>query len=77
MGRKRPTYHRSDAVRSNESGVSMKLLWGDAFELLTTIEPDSVDAIITDPPYNISRDNNFASMGRAGIDFGEWDHTFC
>ena len=32
-----------------------------------------VDAIITDPPYNIARDNNFNTMGRAGIDFGEWD----
>lgn len=34
------------------------------------------DAIITDPPYNISRDNNFNTMGRAGIDFGEWDKEF-
>lgn len=39
--------------------------------------PDgSVDAIITDPPYNIAKDNNFTSMGRAGIDFGEWDKGF-
>jgi site-specific DNA-methyltransferase (adenine-specific) len=29
-----------------------------------------IDAIITDPPYNISKNNNFASLGRAGIDFG-------
>ncbi|MGL5329463.1 MAG: DNA-methyltransferase [Peptostreptococcaceae bacterium] len=35
-----------------------------------------LDAIITDPPYNISRDNNFKTMGRAGIDFGEWDKEF-
>lgn len=35
-----------------------------------------VDAIITDPPYDISRDNNFNTMGRAGIDFGEWDKGF-
>lgn len=35
-----------------------------------------VDAIITDPPYNISKDNNFKTMGRAGIDFGEWDKGF-
>lgn len=34
------------------------------------------DAIITDPPYNISRDNNFDTMGRAGIDFGNWDKGF-
>ena len=35
-----------------------------------------VDAIITDPPYNIARDNNFDTMGRKGIDFGEWDKDF-
>lgn len=35
-----------------------------------------VDAIITDPPYNIARDNNFKTMGRSGIDFGEWDKGF-
>lgn len=35
-----------------------------------------VDAIITDPPYQISRDNNFHTMGRSGIDFGEWDKNF-
>lgn len=39
--------------------------------------PDgSVDAIITDPPYNIAKDSNFTSMGRAGIDFGDWDKGF-
>lgn len=32
-----------------------------------------IDAIICDPPYNISKDNNFKSMGRQGIYFGEWD----
>lgn len=34
-----------------------------------------VDHIITDPPYNISKENNFATMKnpRAGVDFGEWD----
>lgn len=35
-----------------------------------------VNAIITDPPYNIARKNNFNTMGRAGIDFGEWDKGF-
>ncbi len=35
-----------------------------------------VDAVITDPPYNISRKNNFETIGRAGIDFGKWDWDF-
>lgn len=34
------------------------------------------DAIITDPPYNISKKNNFNTLNRAGIDFGEWDKLF-
>ena len=34
------------------------------------------DAVITDPPYNISRKNNFHTIGRAGINFGEWDYNF-
>lgn len=34
-----------------------------------------VDHIITDPPYNISKDNNFNTMKhpRKGVDFGQWD----
>jgi len=39
----------------------------------------TVNHIITDPPYNISQDNNFSTMksaNRKGIDFGEWDKDF-
>ncbi len=38
-----------------------------------------VDHIITDPPYNISKKNNFATMStstRRGVDFGQWDKGF-
>lgn len=36
-----------------------------------------IDAVITDPPYNLSKKNNFHTMkGRQGIDFGKWDKTF-
>ena len=35
-----------------------------------------VDAIITDPPYNIARENNFHTMNRSGLDFGEWYKDF-
>ena len=54
----------------------IELSQGDCLELMKGIPDGSVDAIITDPPYNISRDNNFHTMGRAGIDFGEWDKGF-
>lgn len=49
---------------------------GDCLDLMKDIPDESVDAVITDPPYNISRENNFSSMGRSGIDFGEWDKGF-
>ena len=55
---------------------NIDLRHGDCLELMKGIPDGSVDAIITDPPYNISRDNNFHTMGRAGIDFGEWDKDF-
>ena len=49
-------------------------LWhGDCLELMKNIPDNSVNMVLTDPPYNIARKNNFHTMGRAGIDFGEWD----
>lgn len=48
----------------------------ESLSLMKEMKVNSIDAIITDPPYNISRDNNFTTMGRAGIDFGEWDKDF-
>ena len=37
-----------------------------------------VDAVITDPPYGVSRKNQlgFSNMGRAGMNYGEWDYNF-
>lgn len=52
------------------------LMFGDCLERMKEIPDGSVDMVLTDPPYNISRKNNFHTMGRAGIDFGEWDKGF-
>ena len=55
---------------------------GDCIEVLDNLcstHKGKVDCIITDPPYNVSRDTNFTSMGsacRVGMDFGEWDKGF-
>lgn len=37
-----------------------------------------VDAIITDPPYCVSRKHQlgFSNMGRSGMNYGEWDYDF-
>ena len=58
--------------------MNYKLYQGDCLEVMDKlIEEDIIfDSIITDPPYNISRENHFKTMGRAGIDFGEWDKDF-
>ena len=57
---------------------NIKLYHGDCLEIVDKLmkQEVKVDSIITDPPYNISRANNFHTMGRAGIDFGEWDKDF-
>lgn len=47
---------------------------GDCLVVSKQIPDNSVDLILTDPPYNIARKSNFESMGRSSIDFGEWDH---
>jgi DNA modification methylase len=54
------------------------IVLGDTFEELLKIESNSIDLILTDPPYFISRGSGFKS-GKSkkyniiDIDFGEWD----
>lgn len=58
---------------------SNRIYCGDCIELIKQIENDSIDLIIADPPYNVSRENNFTTMGsacRQWMDFGEWDKDF-
>ena len=59
----------------------------DCFEYIKTINTASVDLIITDPPYNISRSSNFTNVSNNAsdiikskyshhsIDFGDWDRS--
>lgn len=54
--------------------IDLKL--GDCLEVMKRIPDRSVDLIVTDPPYEISKKNNFKTMGRRGIDFGDWDIDF-
>ncbi|KKI62576.1 MULTISPECIES: DNA (cytosine-5-)-methyltransferase [Staphylococcus] len=59
---------------------NIKIYNGDSYDLFNELSSDGlvVDHIITDPPYNISKTNNFSTMRnpRKGIDFGEWDKDF-
>lgn len=57
-----------------------KLYLGNAYTVIDELIKDNVKVnhIITDPPYNISSENNFNTLKRPrqGIDFGEWDKNF-
>lgn len=53
----------------------------DAFAIIEEFKKNDlvVDHIFTDPPYNISKKNNFHTMdsaNRKGVDFGIWDKDF-
>lgn len=58
----------------------IRLVNDDFRNFVPTLEDESIDAIITDLPYCISKDNSFSTMKnrpfRQGIDFGEWDKDF-
>ncbi len=43
---------------------------------MENIEDGCIDLLLTDPPYNISQRSGFHTMGRKGVDFGEWDKGF-
>jgi DNA modification methylase len=61
------------------------ILQGDCFELIKNVKSKSVDLILIDPPYLISRSSGFSNYsddtskeminkyGGISIDFGDWD----
>lgn len=48
----------------------------DCLDGMKLIPDGSIDMVLTDPPYNVSQKSNFHTMGRKGVDFGEWDKEF-
>lgn len=56
-----------------------QIIHGDCIEKMKQIEENSIDLIITDPPYNISRKTNFHTMKwhrGTSMDYWEWDKWF-
>lgn len=64
--------------------IKLTLIQGDALKVLKKIPDESVDLVITDPPYNISQDNKRLSRKNLSskthkrssdiiLDFGDWD----
>jgi len=59
--------------------MTNQIILGDCFEVLKKIPKNSIDLILTDPPYLISKTSNFTKnsdnkkFNKISIDFGEWD----
>ena len=61
--------------------MSINLSNQSCFDFLPTLEKNSIDLILIDPPYTISRSTGFESCGEKGVErfkmsyeFGEWDN---
>ena len=67
--------------------IYVMIINGDCLEHLNKIESNSVDLILIDPPYLISKSSGFSNYsdnasddlkkkyGKLSIDFGDWDKT--
>jgi DNA (cytosine-5)-methyltransferase 1 len=69
------------AILRSKNSEGLQIYNEDAYKKLRNLVSSGVqvDHVITDPPYNISADNNFSTMksaNRSGVDFGEWDKNF-
>jgi DNA modification methylase len=54
---------------------SVQLLHGDFYVEVKNVADESIDLILTDPPYNVANEREFILEGRSNIsqDFGTWD----
>ena len=51
----------------------MKLLLGNNLGLLRTLPDNSVDAIVTDPPYGLGKEPDALAMLRDWVEYGHHD----
>lgn len=61
-----------DEWRSEDG--SIRLVCGDCLEVLKTLEPGSVDAVVTDPPYGHNNNNNGDLIHRREAALGRGEH---
>ncbi|MGZ9431731.1 DNA (cytosine-5-)-methyltransferase [Mycoplasma sp. CB776] len=70
----------ANSYNQKEKENNYKLYNGDAYKIVDDLIENKimVDHIICDPPYNISKENNFSTLNspRKGILFGQWDQNF-
>lgn len=67
------------------SHPSVQLCQDSCFHFLKALPKNSVDLVLIDPPYEVSRDSNFQTRPitgtdvdrfRVSMDFGDWDKNF-
>lgn len=56
--------------------LSSKIIFGDAYQHISTLPDNLFRLVLADPPYVVSRKNNYKTIARKGVDFGKWDHEF-
>lgn len=70
-------------MSKNKISISLKKM--SCFDFLPALKKDSIDLILIDPPYEVSRETNFQSgeatgkdtdRFRVSMDFGDWDNNF-
>ena len=68
-----------------QNNISISIENNNCFLYLKTIPSNTIDLILIDPPYEVSRDTNFAKCDpkgndtdrfRMSMDFGDWDKNF-
>lgn len=52
-----------------EASASNKILLGDCLKVLTTLEENSVDGVITSPPYNLGKNPNHRRKDQSDVRF--------
>lgn len=75
----------SNFLQTYPNKSSVELINASCFDYLASIPSNSIDLILIDPPYEVSRDTNFAAgeptgrntdRFRVDMDFGDWDKNF-
>ena len=66
-----------EVIELKEGDIEIKNMEG--LQYLSSISDGTIDLILTDPPFNISRPSNFTKnsdnnkFNNISIDFGDWD----
>lgn len=77
-------YTQLNDVIKNDS-IEINLENQNCFDFLKTLPSSSISLVLTDPPYEVSRETNFQSgqakgkdtdRFRVSMDFGDWDNGF-